>query len=75
MFNKLLVMLFWCYSFPSWDAIDLEIVTPGADECGTDLFERLMAVNPAQRVTAQDALLHRFLMPSTLVASSDVADK
>ena len=47
-------------SFPSWHAVDFRSLLPQLDETGIDLVERMLKYNPAERITAREALDHAF---------------
>ena len=36
-------------------------MVPGLDELGIDLLDQMLKCNPAERITAKDAMLHPFL--------------
>lgn len=50
----------WKDDFPQYPNMQLRSLVPGLDENGYDLLELLVRYNPAERITAQDALLHPY---------------
>jgi len=34
---------------------------PGLDELGLDLLDKMLKCNPAERITAKDAMMHPYL--------------
>ncbi len=51
----------WNNEFPTWPSLKMECFVPGFSEQGTDLIERMMALDPKFRITAKDALAHPYL--------------
>lgn len=48
-------------SFPKWKRKDLKMVLPMISEKGIDLLEKLLELNPDNRITAQAAMEHEYL--------------
>ncbi|KAJ9579543.1 hypothetical protein L9F63_004802, partial [Diploptera punctata] len=46
--------------FPRWDAQDIAEVVPKLDECGKDLFLKLVTYDPSRRISAVEALKHQY---------------
>ncbi|KAG8342097.1 Protein kinase domain [Trypanosoma vivax] len=46
--------------FPKWTAKPLSTVVPTLDEDGVDLLQRMLVYNPRERITAFEALQHRW---------------
>lgn len=44
--------------FPKWARQDLTQVVPGLDEQGYDLLEKMLVLDPSQRISAKQALAH-----------------
>jgi serine/threonine protein kinase len=47
--------------YPNYAAVPLSKLVPGLDEQGLDLLEKMLKCNPAERITAKDAMLHPYL--------------
>ncbi|KAI9666021.1 MAG: Cyclin-dependent kinase catalytic subunit [Bathelium mastoideum] len=47
-------------SFPKWQRNDLQTVVPGLDEDGLDLLDALLVYDPANRISAKQALMHPY---------------
>lgn len=47
-------------TFPKWKGIPLCEHTRGLDECGLDLLQGLVALDPNKRISARMALLHPY---------------
>ena len=48
------------HEFPQWRPQDLSKVFPKLDEAGIDLMKKMFDYDPAQRITAMDALHHSY---------------
>jgi len=46
--------------FPKYPALPLRNIVPGLDEVGYDLLVKMVRYNPAERITAVDALTHPY---------------
>jgi serine/threonine protein kinase len=46
---------------PNYAPVPLSKLVPGLDEQGLDLLEKMLKCNPAERITAKDAMLHPYL--------------
>ncbi|KAK4754640.1 hypothetical protein SAY87_002744 [Trapa incisa] len=46
--------------FPQWCPQDLQTEFPGADPDGIDLLSRMLQLDPSRRITAKEALSHRY---------------
>lgn len=47
-------------SFPKWPAKPMEKIVPGLDAVGLDLFAKMVAYDPAHRISAKSAMNHPF---------------
>jgi cyclin-dependent kinase len=47
--------------FPEYQPISLSKLVPGLDESGLDLLDKMLKCNPAERITAKDAMNHPYL--------------
>jgi cyclin-dependent kinase len=47
--------------YASYPSVPLARLVPGLDELGLDLLEKMLKCNPAERITAKDAMLHPYL--------------
>ena len=47
--------------YPNYPSVPLSRLVPGLDEQGLDLLEKMLKCNPAERITAKDAMLHPYL--------------
>lgn len=47
-------------TFPKWKGVPLSEHTRGLDECGLDLLQGLVALDPNKRISARMALLHPY---------------
>jgi serine/threonine protein kinase len=47
--------------YPNYAPVPLSKLVPGLDEQGLDLLEKMLKCNPAERITAKDAMLHPYL--------------
>ena len=47
--------------YPQYKGELLSKLVPGLDELGIDLMEKMLKCNPAERITAKEALQHPFL--------------
>lgn len=47
---------------PMYQPKSLQSLVPGLDEEGLDLLERMLKSNPAERITAKEAMQHRYLV-------------
>jgi serine/threonine protein kinase len=47
--------------YPNYTSVPLSRLVPGLDEQGLDLLEKMLKCNPAERITAKDAMLHPYL--------------
>ncbi len=47
--------------FPRYEGIPLNKLVPAIDEEGLDLLDKMLRCNPAERITAKDALQHPYL--------------
>ena len=47
--------------YPQYQPQSLAKMVPGLDELGIDLLDQMLKCNPAERITAKDAMLHPFL--------------
>jgi serine/threonine protein kinase len=50
----------WKDTFPQWPAKALARVCPGLDAAGLDLMSRMLAYDPAKRISCKDAMDHPF---------------
>ena len=46
---------------PMYQRQSLQSLVPGLDEDGLDLLERMLKSNPVERITAKEAMQHRYL--------------
>jgi len=47
--------------YPQYQPQSLQKLVPGLDEQGLDLLDKMLKCNPAERITAKDAMLHPYL--------------
>lgn len=47
--------------YPNYPSVPLSRLVPGLDEQGLDLLEKMLKCNPAERITAKDAMIHPYL--------------
>jgi serine/threonine protein kinase len=47
-------------TFPKWPRRSIARVCPGLDAAGADLLSRMLAFDPAKRISARAALAHEF---------------
>jgi serine/threonine protein kinase len=47
--------------YPQYQAALLSKLVPTLDELGLDLLDKMLRCNPAERITAKDAMLHPYL--------------
>jgi cyclin-dependent kinase len=47
--------------YPQYQPQSLAKLVPGLDELGLDLLDKMLKCNPAERITAKDAMLHPYL--------------
>lgn len=47
--------------YPQYPPISLAKMVPGLDEQGLDLLDKMLKCNPAERITAKDAMMHPYL--------------
>lgn len=47
-------------TFPNWSSVPLHTLLPNLDANGQDLLEKMLRYNPAERITAKEALQHPF---------------
>ncbi|KAJ2157403.1 Cyclin-dependent kinase catalytic subunit [Coemansia sp. RSA 552] len=47
-------------SFPKWQPKNLSTLVPGLDSVGIDLLKRMLTYDPAQRISAKQALVHPY---------------
>lgn len=47
--------------YPQYQPQLLSKLVPGLDEVGLDLLDKMLRCNPAERITAKDAMLHPYL--------------
>lgn len=47
--------------YPVYTAAPLQKLVPTLDEQGLDLLDKMLKCNPAERITAKDAMLHPYL--------------
>lgn len=50
----------WKETFPKWRPRPLQEIAPTLDHVGLDLLSRMLVYDPAQRVTAREALAHPY---------------
>lgn len=50
----------WRDDFGVYEPRDVAELLPGLDEAGRDLFRQMMALDPDKRISARDALKHRY---------------
>ncbi|KAI8463415.1 MAG: cell division control protein 2 [Monoraphidium minutum] len=50
----------WKETFPKWRARPLQEIAPSLDPLGLDLLSRMLVYDPAQRITAREALAHHY---------------
>lgn len=50
----------WKDTFPKWRPRPLQEIVPTLDPLGLDLLNRMLVYDPAQRVTAREALTHPY---------------
>ncbi|GBF90273.1 hypothetical protein Rsub_02379 [Raphidocelis subcapitata] len=50
----------WKETFPKWRPRPLQEIAPTLDPLGLDLLSRMLVYDPAQRVTAREALTHPY---------------
>jgi serine/threonine protein kinase len=48
------------FSYPGWSKVYKNWKSEMRDECGFDLLQKMLTVDPASRITARDALAHPF---------------
>jgi serine/threonine protein kinase len=46
--------------YPVYTPVPLSKLVPGLDKQGLDLIERMLKCNPAERITAKDAMAHPY---------------
>ena len=47
--------------YPKYKGESLSKLVPSLDEQGLDLLDRMLRCNPAERITAKEAMLHPYL--------------
>ena len=47
--------------YPQYQPQLLQKLVPGLDEVGLDLLDKMLKCNPAERITAKDAMMHPYL--------------
>ena len=47
--------------YPEYAAVSLAKLVPGLDESGLDLLDKMLKCNPAERISAKDAMLQPYL--------------
>lgn len=48
------------FTFPKWKAQDFQSIFKGISELGIDLLSRMLIIDPTQRISAKNALLHPY---------------
>jgi cyclin-dependent kinase 1 len=51
----------WNNDFPVWQPLQLQRFTGGLDEAGVDMCERLLSLDPKNRLSAKECLSHHYL--------------
>jgi serine/threonine protein kinase len=53
-------------TFPKWNPIELITICGGLSKKGVDLLEKMLVYNPAERISANDILMHPFLKKTSI---------
>lgn len=61
--------------FPRWDPQEMKQIIPNLGIAGEDLLKKMLTYDPNRRITAKDALYHKFLEDAELVSPTCVKTK
>ena len=62
----------WNSDFPSWQPLQLSRFAGNLDESGVDLCERLIQLDPKNRLSAKESLTHPYLLGYSATAGQQM---